>query len=357
MYTIPEINFEEISGRDGNLGLITLTRTQALNALNHPMLSALAQQLTEWEAANHIKAVVIRAAPGRAFSAGGDLRGAYEHKKAADPLLPVFFRDEYRINRHIHQYKKPYIALLDGIVMGGGVGISIHASHRVATDRLDFAMPETGIGFFPDVGSTWYLSRLPHAIGFYLALSGARISLNDCMAAGLIDFPVKTDQFPEIIYALADASIVEGEARQAVTEALQPFTKEYGSSELWLHREEIQRCFSENTIEDILEALDNSPETWMQNIAPVLRTKSPTSLKVTLRALQEAATLDFDAAIEMEYRLCCHFLEGHDFFEGIRALIIDKDRKPHWKPATLKAVTSREVKKYFQELKEDMPVF
>jgi len=148
VYTIPEISFEEISGRDGNVGLITLTRPQALNALNYMMLNALSNQLDEWEAANHIKAVVIRSGGGRAFCAGGDVRNAYEHKMSGDPALSLFFRDEYRLNRHIHHYLKPYIALIDGIVMGGGVGISIHASHRIATDRIDFAMPETGIGFF-----------------------------------------------------------------------------------------------------------------------------------------------------------------------------------------------------------------
>src|SRR5579872_925135 len=185
MQNISEIAFEEISGRDDNLGLITLTRQSVLNALNQKMINAIDQQLKEWENANHIKAVVIRAAPGRAFCAGGDVRSVYDRKLAQDPKIADFFRDEYGMNRRIHHYPKPYIALMDGITMGGGVGISVHASHRVATERLVFAMPETGIGFFPDVGTTYVLPRLPDFIGMYLGLTGARLTLNDCLALGL----------------------------------------------------------------------------------------------------------------------------------------------------------------------------
>jgi len=353
VYTIPEISFEEVTGRDGNLGLITLTRTNALNALNYVMLTALANQLKEWEAANHIKAVIIRAATGRAFSAGGDLRSAYEHKMANDPRLAVFFRDEYRLNRHIHNFTKPYIALLNGIVMGGGVGLSIHASHRLATDQLDFAMPETGIGFFPDVGMTWYLSRLPHHLGTYLALSGARITLADCAALGLIDYPVKTDVFPEIIYALADTSLPSDDSNNIITEILQPFLQSVSSSELWSRRLEVEACFGHKTIEDILSALKKSSDPWLKNTGELLKSKSPTSLKVTLRALQSAVDLDFDQCIEVEYDLCRHFLNNHDFFEGIRALIIDKDHHPVWQPNSLADISSREVKKYFQPIKDD----
>ncbi len=353
METIAEIEFSEVSGRDGNLGLITLTRTAVLNALNHAMFNALNNQLTEWEAANHIKAVVIRAAEGRAFCAGGDIRYTYERKKANDPLLANFFRDEYRMNRHIHHYTKPYIALMDGITMGGGVGISVHASHRVATDRLVFAMPETGIGFYPDVGTTYILARLPHQIGFYLGLTGSRISLNDCMAVGLVDYAVNRDIFPDLIYKLADTDF-ENDDKKQVSQVIESFQNPVGQSELWEHREKIADCFSKKSVEEIIHALEKDASQWCHDVAALLKTKSPTSLKVTLHALREAAKLDFDECIQMEYRLTSRFIEGHDFFEGIRAVVIDKDQNPHWKPATLEGVVPASVKKYFAPLEMEL---
>jgi len=353
MQTIPEINFEEISGRDGNLGLITLTRTNVLNALNQVMFYALNEQLTEWEAANHIKAVVIRAAEGRAFCAGGDIRSAYERKKTNDPTLSHFFRDEYRLNWHIHHYSKPYIALVDGINMGGGVGISVHASHRVATDRLLLSMPETGIGFYPDVGTTFILSRLPHKIGFYLGLTGARINLNDCMVSGLVDYALNRDSFPELIYKLADTSF-DADARASVTEVIQNYVIPAGESVLWEHREEISNCFNKETVEEILFALENQPSQWCHDIATIIKAKSPTSLKVTLQALLDAKKLDFDDCMRMEYRLTSRFIEGHDFFEGIRAAVIDKDHKPQWQPARLEQVTLFDIEKYFVPLEVEL---
>jgi enoyl-CoA hydratase len=353
METISEIEFSEVSGRDGNLGLITLTRTAVLNALNHAMFNALNNQLTEWEAANHIKAVVIRAAEGRAFCAGGDIRYTYERKMANDPLLANFFRDEYRMNRHIHHYTKPYIALMDGLTMGGGVGISVHASHRVATDRLVFAMPETGIGFYPDVGTTFILARLPHRIGFYLGLTGARISLNDCMAVGLVDYAVNQDVFPDLIYKLADADFA-GDDKQQVSQVIDSFKNPVGQSELWEHREIIAGCFNKKSVEEIIQALEKNTNQWCQDVAALMKMKSPTSLKVTLHALREAEKLDFDECIQMEFRLTSRFIEGHDFFEGIRAVVIDKDQNPHWKPATLEGVAPANVKKYFAPLELEL---
>lgn len=350
--SISEIEFEEVSGRDGNLGLITLTRQQVLNALNSKMINAINQQLAEWESANHIKAVVIRAAPGRAFCAGGDVRSVYDGKLARDPKLPEFFRDEYSMNRRIHHYSKPYVALMDGITMGGGAGISVHASHRIATDRLLFAMPETAIGFYPDVGITYILSRLPHKIGYYLGLSGARISLGDCAAAGLVDYSVKAEQFPELIYALAD-TVFEADERLAVTNVIKTFSVPMQSSSLLQQSKIIEKCFSEKTVENIIKALENE-DSWGEEVAAALKTKSPTSLKVTLQALQKAEELDFDESIQMEFRLTSRFLEGNDFFEGIRAVLVDKDQKPNWSPATLKEVTNSAIKKYFAPLEKEL---
>lgn len=350
--SISEIEFEEISGRGGSLGLITLRRQQVLNALNDIMINAINQQLKEWEIANHIKAVVIRAAEGRAFCAGGDIRAVYERKMAHDPKLSEFFRDEYTMNRRIHHYPKPYIALIDGITMGGGVGISVHGSHRVATDRLLFAMPETGIGFYPDVGTTYILSRLPHKIGYYLGLTGARISLSDSAAAGLIDYAVPAEQFPELIYALADTPF-EIDDRSTVTRIIKKFSVPMKNSNLLEQANLIEECFSEKTVEKIIAALEQN-DTWGKEISTLLKTKSPTSLKVTLHALQEAENLDFDDAIQTEFRLTNRFLTGHDFFEGIRAVVVDKDQTPHWEPAKLKDVTQTVLKKYFAPLEMEL---
>src|SRR3990167_4221018 len=194
-----DILFEELVGHEGNIGLVTLNRPKALNALTHSMILSLDKQLTLWEEQENIKAIVITAVEGRAFCAGGDIRFTYEKWDYNDGSLPLYFRDEYRLNRRIFHYSKPYIALLDGITMGGGVGISIHGSHRVATENLVFAMPETGIGFFPDVGGTYFLPRLPDKFGYYLGITGARIDCYDCCALGLTQHFVSRASFTHMM--------------------------------------------------------------------------------------------------------------------------------------------------------------
>lgn len=344
MKSIPEIQFEEIAGKDGKIGLITLTRQQALNALNHRMFLALGAQLPEWDKSPHIKAVVIRAAEGRAFCAGGDIRHAYELKKANDPTITAFFHDEYQMNQCIHHFSKPYIAFLDGITMGGGVGISIHGSHRIATEKLMFSMPETGIGFYPDVGTTYYLSRCPYHIGTYLGLTGARIGADDCKAIGFVENIVAHDSLQKILEELIQTSLPD---RSAVTNIINKFALAPGQSKLFEHKDEINRCFSKDTVEEIIAELEKQSSEWSNQTAAIIKTKSPTSLKVTLCALQQAAKMSFDECMKMEYRLTCRFVEGHDFFEGIRAAIIDKDQAPKWKPSTLADVKVAEVEKYF----------
>lgn len=353
MDEIQDVLFEEISGRDGNIGLITLNRPQVLNALNHNMFNVLQYQLTEWEAANQIKAVVIRAAEGRAFCAGGDIRSAYEKKLAKDTTLPYFFRDEYQLNLRIYNYSKPYIALLDGITMGGGAGISINGSHRVATERLSFAMPETGIGFYPDVGGSYFLSRLPYKIGFYLGLVGARISYADCAALGLVNYVVSRENISDILYALADAPL-QNNPKMEVSAILETFSASYPASTLLEHTTEIETCFSKNSVEEIIQALSLQQSEWCQQTLALIKAKSPTSLKVTLRALQEGLKVSFNENMRTEYRLTTRFLEGHDFFEGIRAAIIDKDQSPRWQPADLKDVSLNEVEKYFSPLEHEL---
>jgi enoyl-CoA hydratase len=341
-----EVLFEEMQGQAGNLGVITLNRPEVLNALNQTMFNAVDKQLEAWDHDDHIKAVVIRAVEGRAFCAGGDIRAAYEKAKAKDPALPEFFGDEYRMNKRIYHFSKPYIALMDGITMGGGVGISIHGSHRVATDRYLFSMPETGIGFYPDVGATYFLPRLRNKVGYYLGLTGAKIDYQDCFVLGLIDHVVGRDAFPDILKKLADTPFSKN-PDAAVSDILNFFHAPVGESVLFTRLPAIEVCFSKNTVEEIMKALEYFPDAWCQLTETVMSTKSPTSLRVTLRQLQEGSKLKFDACMDLEYQLTRRFIQGHDFFEGIRAVVIDKDYAPHWRPAKLDAVMAADVDSYF----------
>jgi len=345
MHSDNEVLFEELKGIEGDVGLMTLNRPQVLNSLNHSMILAMHEQLRAWEAAPHIKAVIICAAPGRAFCAGGDLRFTYDRFKQHDLSLADFFRDEYQLNQYIYHYPKPYIALLNGITMGGGVGISIHGSHRIATEQLIFAMPETGIGFFPDVGGTYFLPRLPYLIGYYIGLTGIKLTSDDCVALGIAQQKISQDQLPELIYALVNSPLY-GDKKQAVTEIIQPFQISCDSS-LMDDAGIIETCFSKLTVEDILAALHDAPAAMCQEAAHLIKKKSPTSLKVSLRAMQEGKLLEFDACMQQEYRLTCRFLQGHDVAEGIRAVIVDKDHTPMWQPATLDKVMHDDVQSYF----------
>jgi len=353
MDTYQEVLFDEMAGKDGNLGIITLNRPEALNALNHTMIRAMHAKLQSWANAVDIKAVVIRAVEGRAFCAGGDLRLTYERATAHDPDMANFFREEYQLNRFIFHYPKPYIALLDGITMGGGVGISIHGSHRVATDRLLFAMPETGIGFFPDVGGTYFLPRLSGKIGYYLGLTGARLNADESVAIGLMQQKIPQHKLPELVNTLARESLGE-DARATVTQILNEFATAIQPSNLLAQETALNACFSAHTMEEILIALQNSDNEMCKEAVTTLAKKSPASLKITLKALQDGEGLNFDACMRQEYRLVCHFLLGHDFIEGIRALIIDKDQKPQWRPDSLQEVSDTEVEKYFAPLTEEL---
>jgi enoyl-CoA hydratase/carnithine racemase len=346
MEGIAEIIFTELDGLDGKLGLITLNRPQALNALNHLMFKAL-NQLQSWEDDDNITAVIIRG-EGRAFCAGGDMRAAYQQGLKKDPELKNYFGDEYRMNSRVYHFSKPYIALLDGITMGGGAGVSIYGSHRIATNNLVFAMPETGIGFFPDIGASYFLSRLPHRLGFYLGLTGASITAADCLALGLIDQVVARESFEKIISKLQVTELLK-HPDAAVAEVIRHFEEAVPKSELMVHQMEIETCFSKDTVEDILETLERYPTAWCEEVFNNMALKSPTSLKVTLRELQLAEKLSFDQALGMEYKLMCHFIQGHDLYEGVRAALIDKDKKPVWKPNRVEDVSDDVVASYFSD--------
>lgn len=343
--------FSVAPGKDGDLGIITLNRQQALNAINLTMVEAMLKQLRAWQVDRSIKAVVIHATPGRAFCAGGDLRHTYDKNHLRINEMTDFFRTEYNLNKAIYHFPKPYIALWDGITMGGGVGISIHGSHRIATENLVFAMPETGIGFFPDVGGTYFLPRLPHKIGYYLGLTGARLKLADSLGIGIATNHVPSTRLADLIKSLA-ATKFSTDAE--VTTIIQKFSAEVDSSSLISQAKLIENMFTAATMETLVQQVQQSNSELGQQIYNELLKKSPTSLKVTLHALHVASELNFDKSMQQEFRLASRFLEGHDFSEGIRAVIIDKDQNPKWLPATLNEVTDATVNQYFAPLVKEL---
>jgi len=332
--------------RDGAFAIVTLDRQQALNALTLEMANRLERQLIAWSGDDAVSATVIRSAGGRAFCAGGDIRALYEARSRNDPDAGAFFRAEYRLNHRIKTYGKPFVALIDGIVMGGGVGLSIHGSHRVVTERCRFAMPETGIGFFPDVGGSWFLPRCPGALGTYLGLTGARLGAADMLYCGLATHHVPSERLTAIAAGI-------GRHAGTIEALLDRNAEDPGPATLAEHRSTIDRCFAAPTVEDILSNLDADGTPWARETASLLRQKSPTSLKVTLRQLEIGRKLtSFADAMRMEYRLARHFMAAADFYEGIRAAVIDKDQAPRWQPASLASVSDEDVARYFEPLDE-----
>jgi enoyl-CoA hydratase len=336
--------------RRGAAGLITLNRPQALNAVNHAMVTALAARLDDWASDRAVTRVIICAAGERAFSAGGDIRALYDLGRAgrqAD-MLP-FWRNEYRLNNFIKHYPKPYVALIDGIVMGGGVGISVHGSHRVAGEKFQFAMPEVGIGFFPDVGATWFLPRLPGETGAYCALTGERLRAADAVAAGVATHHVAAARFPDLIDALAGTVPVDA--------VLAAFADPPGQGALAALRPAIDRLFAAASVEEILAGLGavaGPHAVWAGKTAATIRAKSPTSLKVALAQVRRGPGWSFADCMRAEFRIVSRIVYGHDFYEGVRATIIDKDNTPRWQPADLAGVTDAAVEHHFAALDEEL---
>lgn len=333
-----EIVFE----REGRAGLIRLTRPAALNALTHGMIKAMRRALTVWEADPEVACIVVEG-EGRAFCSGGDVIAAYKAGRNGTPPYE-FFADEYCLNAHIGRYSKPYIAFLDGIVMGGGAGISVHGSHRVATENTLFAMPEVGIGFFPDVGGSAFLPHLPGHFGTYLALTGNRIRQGDCLGSGIATHAVAAGEIGRIRTRLIDTGDVEA----AFAETARPgFETDFETRQL------IIRCFGEPTLEGCIAALSEKAGAGSEaasKILSVMESRSPTSLHVTFRQIAEGRGLGMDDCMRMEYRILNRMLQGHDFYEGIRAALIDKGDTPHWKPARIQDVASADIDAYFAPL-------
>lgn len=329
----------EIQGRTG---VVTLNRPKALNALTHPMVRRIDEALTAWEHDPAVDQVLIRGAGERGLCAGGDIRAIHDDAKAGATASPAFWRDEYRLNAHIARYPKPYVALMDGIVMGGGVGVSAHGGVRVVTERSRVAMPETGIGFVPDIGGTYLLARAPGELGTHLALTGAAVGAADALLCGLADHFVPAGRLGELTDGLAAAPAHEVLPRYADT----PPPGDLAGRRPW-----IDHCYAADTVEEIVDRLLGHGDPAAKEAAETILARSPTALKVTLAALRRAAgTQTLERVLVQEFRVSCHALALPDLVEGIRAQVVDKDRSPRWSPAALEAVTDAEVERFFTPL-------
>jgi enoyl-CoA hydratase len=327
-----------VTSRDGRIGRILLNRPRALNALNLEMIRACAAILDTWRDDAHVDAVVIEGAGDRAFCAGGDIRALRDGQLAGDRAsVDQFFIEEYALNMTIATYPKPYIALIDGICMGGGIGLSVHAPYRVATEHAAFAMPETAIGFFPDIGATFLLPRLPGELGTYLGLTGMRISGSDAVHAGLATHFTPRAHLPDLSAALAR----DGTAALAVhNQALSPFS-------LADARAAIDHCFSATTVSEILNRLDACDAEWARAALKALRQVSPSALHWTLRALRRGREMTLKQALDAEFALTRTTMAHPDFAEGVRAMVVDKDRKPAWQPARIQDVDPAGIENLF----------
>ena len=342
MNGVEEILFE----RRGSLALVILNRPGALNALTLGMIQRLGRHLQNWADDPSAATVLIKGAEGRAFCAGGDIRALWDAQQVDGHWATEFFRKEYRLNRRIFTFPKPYIAVMDGIVMGGGVGVSVHGSHRVVTERTLFAMPETGIGFFPDVGGSYFLPRLPGELGLYLGLTGHQLRAADCLYCGIATHFVTAEQLPALEDTLSEVCLsVSPDA--IVAQTLDGAASDPGPSALAAEREAIDRCFAQDSVEEIFSVLKAERTDWATRTLERLYACSPTSLKITFRQIRSGANLDFDSAMTMEFRLSQACLAGNDFREGIRAVVVDKDMGPEWNPSRLTDVSAALVDAYF----------
>ncbi|MBV2147816.1 enoyl-CoA hydratase/isomerase family protein [Sphingobium sp. AS12] len=332
---------------ENSIGRIRLNRPKAIHALTPDMCDAINSALLAWRTNDGVTAVMIDHTEGRGFCAGGDIALIANSAKTDCVEAERFFHLEYRMNHLLFVYDKPIVAFIDGIVMGGGVGISLPALYRVATERTTFAMPETGIGLFPDVGGGWYLPRLPGRVGAWLAATGARIDGADCAAIGIATHYMPSDTLEDVkARILADPASL-GAILDAATQTPPP-------SKLEAARPDIDRLFASNKAEEIVAALDADGGEWAAKQRGTLATKSPQTIKVALRQLIEgAAQPDFASNMAMEYGLACAIIRRPDFVEGVRALIFDKDNKPQWNPATLEQVSDAMIDAIFTPLPAD----
>ena len=335
-----------LTDRDGAIGVITLNRPKALNSLTLDMVVAMEDMLDRCENDPAIAAVLVRGAGERGLCAGGDIRMVHDAGRAGDDLGLEFWRREYRMNARIPHYPKPYIVFMDGIVMGGGVGISAHGSHRVVTERLSLAMPETGIGFFPDVGASFLLPRAPGEFGTYLGLTGDVIGPADAILCHLADVCVPAGRLQALHNALSALS--EAADGSAVDDVIASFAVDPGPARLDPHRPLIDRCFAHDTIEHIMAALEKEDDPFAAATHERLLKRSPTALKITLKMLRLGrASATLEECINREFAGAAEILKLDDFYEGVRAAVIDKDRNPKWRPDSIADVSEEDIARFF----------
>jgi enoyl-CoA hydratase len=341
----PAATDEVLIRREGRAGRITLNRPKALNALTYGMVGPITDALATWANDTAVELVLLDGAGERGLCAGGDVRTLYESRSTGSGLARTFWRDEYRLNASITRYLKPFVAIQDGIVMGGGIGLSSHASHRVVTERSQLAMPETGIGLIPDVGGTWLLANAPGETGVYLGLTGESMRAADAIYARFSDAFVPSTQLPALIARLVDPR------GGPVGEAIRGFAEYPGSGDLARRRGAIDAAFASAEVERIHMALAEVAEEWAAKVRAGLGQKSPKSLKLTLAAIRQARGLaSLEETLKVEYRLTVRLFEDGEFPEGVRALLVDKDRKPRWSPPQLGEVSDELVAHYLAPL-------
>jgi len=325
----------------GAAAIVTLNRVAVLNALSDEMRAQMPDHLDKWARDPEIYGLIIRSNSDRAFSVGGDVRELYNHGRAGTAMASL--EQEYKLNWRLDRFTKPTISMINGMVMGSGVGISQYGTHRVAGENYSFAMPEVSIGFFPDVGAGWFLSHLDDEIGTYLGLTGRSISRADAYGLHLASHCISSTDFSEITHAVANADPIDP--------VLDELHQDPGECEVLALRRIIRKCFSGQSVEKIIENIekvDNEHAIWRDETLEAIEKNSPTSMKVTLHLLREGRKLDLRRALQLEYRLARRVLEDHDFYEGVRANLIDKDYKPCWRPDQLSLVSAEMIGLYFQ---------
>jgi enoyl-CoA hydratase len=335
-----------LSRVDNGIGYLTLNRPKAINSLNQSMVDGLRSVLTAWEQDSDIGAVVLSGAGERGLCAGGDVVAIYHSARADGAEARRFWFDEYLMNGQIGRFKKPYVALMDGIVMGGGVGVGAHANIRVVTDTSKVAMPEVGIGFIPDVGGAYLLSRAPGSLGLHAALTGAPFSGADAIALGFADHFVPHDKLDTLRQSIAEVGVDQAIA----THAIEPPPSNLAAQHEW-----IDECYAADTVADIVAALRAHGAGPAGDAADLIETRSPIALSVTLEAVRRATKLDtLEDVLAQDYRVSSASLRSHDLVEGIRAQLVDKDRNPKWSPAALPEVNAADVEAYFAPVDDEL---
>lgn len=332
----------------GRAGVITLNRPEVLNSLNLSMLTAMYRQLRDWSANEQVKAVVVRGAGTKAFCAGGDVRPVYD-ARGNDEFMDRVYRIEYELDEYISRYPKPYVALMSGYTMGGGCGISIHGKYRVVTNTTVIAMPEVAIGLFPDVAGSYFLARCPGATGLYLGLTGTRIGGGDALYLGLADHCLKSESFDRLIALLADS----GDAKRALVQLAVPPQE----SRVESLRQVIDGCFDRDSVANILAALKSQAGEWAREAERAMLAASPTSLEIAFRAIREGRGKSLRECLVTDFRIAQRLMKQRDYFEGVRALIIDKDRTPRWRPPSLAEVDRQAIDRCFTPLQSNELTF